>query len=257
MSTITDKKDADKQQEQEEILQAKVAEGKVILRQLVDAGVHLGHPTKDWNPKMKDYIYDSMSGIHIINLAKTVSNMMSTAEFLKKQARLNRNIMFVGTSKQTSSIVKQEAERANVFFINQRWLGGLITNFDTIRARLNKLRELENAKETGGFSNLGKKEIARLNRQITKLNKSLGGLKKMRGKPEILVIFDQNKDAIAVTEGKKVNATIVTISDTDCDPTKSDFVIPANNDSMRSIAIIAKYFTDAIIEGQASATKRR
>jgi small subunit ribosomal protein S2 len=256
MTTATDSKNAEKQN-QEDILLAKVAEGKVILRQLVDAGVHFGHPTKDWNPKMKEYIYDSIDGIHVINLAKTVESMMNTAEFLKKQGRLNRNILYVGTSKQTSSIVKQEAERANIFFINQRWLGGLITNFDTIRSRLNKLRELEGAKETGAFSNLGKKEIARLNRQINKLNKSLGGLKKMRGRPEVLVIFDQNKDAIAVTEGKKVNATIITISDTDCDPTKSDFVIPANNDSMRSIAVIAKYFTDAIIEGQNASNKKR
>ncbi|MCE2928401.1 MAG: 30S ribosomal protein S2 [Candidatus Caenarcaniphilales bacterium] len=236
--------------------QARADEAKKLLRDLVEAGVHLGHPTKEWNPRMQDYIFASKDGIHVINLGKTVTNLMLSAEFLKKQARLNRNILFVGTSKHSSSVVKEQADRANLFYINQRWLGGLITNFDTIRARLNKLREFENTKETGGYKNYGKKEVARINRQINKLNKSLGGLKKMRGKPEVIVVFDQKKDAIAITESKKVGCALVAITDTNCDPTGIDFVIPGNDDSMRSIELIAKYLTDAILAGQATAKRR-
>lgn len=235
----------------------KVAEAKKLLKQLVDAGVHLGHNTKDWNPKMVDYIHSSQEGVHIINLAKTVNNLMRTGDFLKRKSKANANILFVGTSKQTSTIIKREAERAGIYFINQRWLGGLITNFDTIRSRLNKLRELENNRDTGAFKNYGKKEVARLNRQIMKLNKSLGGLKKMRGRAEIIVVFDQNKDAIAITEAKKVGAKLVTISDTDCDPTGIDYVIPANNDSMRSVDVVTKYLADAILEGQTLANRKR
>ncbi len=244
-------------QQQEEQLQVKAEEAKKLLKDLVEAGVHLGHETKKWNPKMRNYIHSSKDGIHIINLSKTVNSMMLAADFLKKQARLGRNILFVGTSKQSSSTVKRESERAGVFYINQRWLGGLITNFDTIRARLNKLRELENATETGGFSNYGKKEVARINRQIVKLNRSLGGLKKMRGRPEVVVVLDMNKDAIAVTESKKVGCTVIAIADTDCDPGTLDFIIPANNDSLKSVEVIAKYFADAIIAGQANNNKRR
>ncbi len=242
---------------QEEQASEKAAQAKKLLKKLVDAGVHLGHNTKDWNPKMADFIHSSQEGVHIINLVKTVNSLMKTAEFLKKRARANSNILFVGTSKQTSTIIKAEAERAGIYFINQRWLGGLITNFDTIRGRLNKLRELENNRDTGAFKNYGKKEVARLNRQIMKLNKSLGGLKKMRGKPEIIVVFDQNKDAIAITEAMKVGAKIVSLTDTDCDPSNIDFIIPANNDSMRSIDVIAKYLADAVLEAQAVTNRKR
>ena len=239
----------------DEQIQAKRDEALKLLKALVEAGVHFGHPTKEWNPKMAPYIYEARDGMHIINLSKTVNNLMAAADYLKKQAKLGRNILFVGTSKQTSSIIKEQAERAEVYFINQRWLGGLITNFDTIRMRLNKLRELELQKETGGFDKLGKKEIASLNRQITRLNNSLGGLKKMRGKPEIIVAFDQKKDSIAITEARKVKAKIVALTDTDCDPADIDYVIPANDDSLKSIEILAKYLADAIIEGKASKRK--
>ncbi len=160
------------------------------LKELIEAGVHLGHQKKDWNPKMEEYIFDTKDGVHIINLSKTVNNLMKAGDFLKQQAKNGKNILFVGTSKQTSQIIKEHAERAEIFFINQRWLGGLITNFDTIRARLNKLREMELQKETGGFVGYAKKEVASVNRLILKLNKSLGGLKKMRGKPDIIVAFD-------------------------------------------------------------------
>lgn len=256
MSTVVEKVETKDENLNEEQVQARLEEAKKLLKTLVDCGVHLGHPTKEWNPKMAPYIFSSKDGIHIINLSKTVNNLIAAANFLKKQAKIGRNILFVGTSKQTSSIVKEQAERADVYFINQRWLGGLITNFDTIRARLNKLRELELQKETGGFDNYGKKEIASLNRQITKLNNSLGGLKKMRGRPEIIVAFDQKKDSIAIKEAKKVNAKIVALTDTNCDPTDIDYVIPANDDSLRSIEVIAKYLAEAIIAGSQGAKRR-
>lgn len=241
----------------EEQSKAKLDEAKQLLKSLMEAGVHLGHETRAWNPKMADYIHSSKDGVHIINLGKTVNSMMASADFMKKQARLGRNIVFVGTSKQSSEIIKAEAERAGVFFINQRWLGGLVTNFETIRSRLNTLRDLEGQRDTGGFKGLGKKEISRLNRQILKLERSLGGLKKMRGRPEVLFIVDQNKDSLAVTEARKSNLGLVVLSDTDCDPSGIDYVIPANNDSMRSIRVITKYITDAVLEGKANSKKRR
>ncbi len=254
MTTTTEEKDKLQQEEQTQI---KADEAKKLLKELVDAGVHLGHPTKDWNPKMEDYIFASKDGIHIINLSKTVNNLMHAAEYLKKQSKMGRNILFVGTSKQCASLVKREAERAGIFFINQRWLGGLITNFDTIRGRLNKLRELENAKETGGFANYGKKEVASINREISRLNKFLGGLKKMRGKPETVVVFDQLKDTIAITESKKVGINVIAITDTNCDPTNIDIVIPGNDDSMRSVEVMVKYLSDAIIAGQSVGAKKK
>ena len=252
MSTVAEKQEVN--QEAQSTQNAEQA--KKLLKDLVEAGVHLGHPKKDWNPKMEDYIFDTKDGVHIINLSKTVNNLMKAADFLKQQAKMGRNILFVGTSKQTSQIIKEQAERAEIYFINQRWLGGLITNFETIRARLNRLREMELQKETGGFEGYAKKEVAAINRQILKLNKSLGGLKKMRGKPEVIVAFDQTKDAIALIEARKVNCATVAITDTNCDPTNIDHVIPANDDSMRSIELIAKYLTDAILEGKQNSKRR-
>ena len=235
----------------------KLAKAKELLKELVSAGVHLGHETKMWNPKMAEYIYDQKDGVHIINLSKTVNNLMKAADLLKKYTRLGKNVVFVGTSKQCSYIIKEEAERAGAFYINQRWLGGLITNFDTIRGRLGKLREYENAMETGAYEGYGKKELARINRQILKLNKSIGGLKKMRGRPEVLIVFDQNKDSLAITEAKKVGVNLIAVTDTDCDPSDIDVVIPANDDSMRSIKFLSKFFADAIEEAAATAKKRR
>lgn len=252
MSSVAEVKEVNEEQQSQETKD----KAKKLLKELVEAGVHLGHQKKDWNPKMEDYIFDTKDGVHIINLSMTVNHLMKAADFLKQQAKLNKNILFVGTSKQTSQIIKDHAERAEIYYINQRWLGGLITNFDTIRARLNRLREMEIQKETGGFTGYAKKEVASINRQILKLNKSLGGLKKMRGKPEIIVAFDQIKDAIALVEARKVNCATVALTDTNCDPTNVDYVIPANDDSMRSIELIAKFLTDAIIEGSALSKRR-
>ncbi len=252
MSTVAEKPEINQEEQNKEVQE----KAKKLLKELIEAGVHLGHQKKDWNPKMEEYIFDTKDGVHIINLSKTVNNLMKAGDFLKQQAKNGKNILFVGTSKQTSQIIKEHAERAEIFFINQRWLGGLITNFDTIRARLNKLREMELQKETGGFVGYAKKEVASVNRLILKLNKSLGGLKKMRGKPDIIVAFDQIKDAIALVEARKVNCATVALTDTNCDPTGIDYIIPANDDSMRSIELLTKYLTDAIIEGKAQSKKR-
>jgi small subunit ribosomal protein S2 len=252
MSTTAEVQEVNQEQQSQESKD----KAKKLLKSLIDAGVHLGHQKKDWNPKMEDYIFDTKDGVHIINLAMTVNHLMKAADFLKQQAKLNKNILLVGTSKQTSQIIKDSADRAEIYYINQRWLGGLITNFETIRARLNKLREMELQKETGGFVGYAKKEVASINRQILKLNKSLGGLKKMRGKPEVIVAFDQIKDAIALIEARKVNCATVALTDTNCDPTGIDYIIPANDDSMRSIELIAKYLTDAIIEGSALSKRK-
>lgn len=223
---------------------------KELLKQLVDSGVHLGHKTSNWNPKMKEYIFGQRNGVYIIDLAQTVERLFEAAAFLRKQAKLGKNVLFVGTTKQATGVITEEAERAGIYYINQRWLGGLITNFDTIRASLGKLRDLEQQRDGGGFQGLGKKEISRLNREISKLNKSLGGLKKMRGKPDILFVVDQRKDTIAIKEAKKQGLSIISIVDTNSDPSDITLPIPANDDSIRSIRIITKFLTDAIMEGK-------
>jgi len=240
-----------------EKLEAKKAEAKELLRSLVAAGSHLGHPTHKKNPKMDSYIHSAKNGLHVIDISITVSNMMRAVEFLKKQVKLDRNILLVGTSKHATELVKQEAERAGIFFINQRWLGGLITNFDVIRSRLNTLRELEHSRDTGGFKGLGKKEVAALNRQILKLNRYLGGLKKMKGKPDVVIILDQKKDALAITESKKQgNISIISLVDTDGDPNSIDFPIPANDDSISSLSFILKYFIDGIMAAKQKTARK-
>jgi small subunit ribosomal protein S2 len=237
----------EKQANLEAKMQAKREEAKSLLKELVEAGVHFGHETSKRNPRMNDYIHSTQNNLHILDITRTVVNMMDAAEYLKRQVKLDRNILFVGTSKQSSEVVVEAANKADVYYINQRWLGGFVTNFETIRTRLNKLRELEHQSDSGGFKGLGKKEIAMLNRQISKLNKSLGGMKKMRGRPEVIIVFDQNKDRLAVTEAKKIgNITLIALCDTDCNPEGVDFPIPANDDSLSSVSFIANYFADAI-----------
>lgn len=238
-------------------IEAKIKEAKELLRSLVAAGAHLGHPTHKRNPKMDPYIHSVKNGMHIIDLTQTVANMMSAGDYLRRQVKLGRNILFVGTSKQSSELVKEEAEKSGVYFINQRWLGGLITNFEIIRSRLNKLRELEHMRDSGGFKGLGKKEIAALNRQILKLNKLLGGLKKMKGRPDVVFVVDQNKDALAITECKRQGSiSLLSFVDTDCNPEGIDFPIPANDDSIGSVSFILKYFSDIILNAKQKSVKR-
>jgi small subunit ribosomal protein S2 len=220
------------------------------MRQLLEAGVHFGHQTRRWNPKMRPYIYGERNGIYIIDLEQTSRALTRACEYVRKAASEKKNIVFVGTKKQACDIVEEEAKRCGAHFVNRRWLGGMLTNFETIRLRINRLKELEEMRDTGEFYRRPKKEVAVLNRELSKLEKSLGGIKSMRGKPEILFIIDQKRELIAVTEAKKVGIATIGIIDTNCDPEGIDYVIPGNDDSIRSIKLIVGKIADSILEGK-------
>ncbi|HEY9678017.1 MAG TPA: 30S ribosomal protein S2 [Drouetiella sp.] len=220
------------------------------MRQLLEAGVHFGHQTRRWNPKMRPYIYGERNGIYIIDLEQTTRALDKACEFIRKSASEKKNIIFVGTKKQAAEIVQEEATRCGAHFVNRRWLGGMLTNFETIRLRINRLKELEEMKDTGELYRRPKKELAVLNRELYKLEKSLGGIKNMRGKPDILFIIDQKRELIAVAEAKKIGLTVVGIIDTNCDPAGIDYVIPGNDDSIRSIKLITSKVADSILEGK-------
>ncbi len=221
----------------------------IEIKDLLEAGVHFGHLRKKWNPKMGPYIYGDKDGVCIINLALTVDLLEKARGFLKEAASQKKNIIFVGTKRHISEIVKEEAIRCGSYYINRRWLGGLLTNFDTIRHRLNRLRELEDMQESGTMSHQNKKELAVFNKELEKLQKTLGGIKNMRGKPDILFVIDQQKEEIAITEAKLTGVKVVAIADSNCDPKGIDYVIPGNDDSIRSVKLITTIVANAIIEG--------
>lgn len=220
------------------------------MRQLLEAGVHFGHQTKRWNPKMRPYIYGERNGIYIIDLEQTSRALERAYEFIRKAASEKKNIVFVGTKKQASDIVEEEAKRCGAFFVNRRWLGGMLTNFETIRLRINRLKELDEMKSTGDFYRRPKKELTVLNREMYKLERSLGGIKGMRGRPDVLFIVDQKRELIAVSEAQKMDISVVGIIDTNCDPDGIDYVIPGNDDSIRSIKLIVGKIADAVLEGK-------
>jgi len=220
------------------------------MRQLLEAGVHFGHQTRRWNPKMRPYIYGERNGIYIIDLEQTTRALDKACEYVRKAASEKKNIIFVGTKKQASEIVEEEARRCGAHFVNRRWLGGMLTNFETIRLRINRLKELEEMQTNGDLYRRGKKEQAVLNREREKLEKSLGGIKTMRGKPDMLFIIDQKREFIAVSEAKKIGISTVGIIDTNCDPDGIDYVIPGNDDSIRSIKLITSKIADSILEGK-------
>ena len=220
------------------------------MRQLLEAGVHFGHQTRRWNPKMRPYIYGERNGIYIIDLEQTTRALEKACSFIRKTASEKKNIVFVGTKKQAAEIVEQEAKRCGAFFVNQRWLGGMLTNFETIRLRINRLKELDEMKNNGDFYRRPKKELTVLNRELYKLERSLGGIKGMRGRPDVLFIVDQKHELIAVSEAKKMDVSVVGIVDTNCDPDNIDFVIPGNDDSIRSIKLIVSSVADAVLEGK-------
>ncbi len=219
------------------------------MRQLLEAGVHFGHQTRRWNPKMRPYIYGERNGIYIIDLEQTSRALDKACHFIKQAAAAKKNIVFVGTKKQAADIVQEEARRCNSYYVNRRWLGGMLTNFETIRLRINRLKELEEMEASGDLYRRGKKEQAVLKREWTKLDKSLGGIKTMRGKPEVLFIIDQRREFIAVAEAIKSGIATVAMVDTNCDPEGINYVIPGNDDSIRSIKLITSKIADAIIEG--------
>ncbi len=221
------------------------------MLELLEAGVHFGHKTQRWNPKMKKFIFGARNGIYILDLRKTTTLLDEAFEIMKKTAAQGKNIVFVGTKKQASEVVEEEANRCGAYYINRRWLGGTLTNFETIRTRIKKLNELEELRDSGHFDRLLKKEVAVMTRQINKLNKSLGGIKTMKGMPSLIFIVDQKKELIAIKEANKIGIPIIGIVDTNCDPDKINHVIPGNDDAIRSIKLVLGKMADAILEGKA------
>lgn len=222
---------------------------KIEIKGLLEAGVHLGHKRYKWNPKMESYIYCEKDGNCIINLAKTAELLEKACTFLKEAASKKKSIIFLGTKKHISEIIKEEAIRCGAFYINRRWLGGFLTNFDTIRHRLNRLRELEEMQESGTLSHTNKKELVMFNKELEKLQKTLGGIKNMRGKPDVIFVVDQQKEHIAIKEAIATGIKVVAIVDTNCNPEGIDFPIPGNDDSVRSVKYITKAIADSIIDG--------
>ena len=219
------------------------------MKQLLETGVHFGHQTRRWNPKMKKYIYGERNGIHIIDLEKTVELIENKVyPFVVEMAKQGKSVLFVGTKKQAQDAIKEEAERCGQFYVNQRWLGGMLTNFKTIRSRVERLNKLNNMEKMGEFDLLPKKEVAGLKKERDKLEANLGGIKDMRTLPGIMFVVDPEQEDIAVKEARDLNIPIVAITDTNCDPDVVDYVIPGNDDAIRAVKLIASVIANAVIE---------
>ncbi|MBQ3266268.1 MAG: 30S ribosomal protein S2 [Ruminococcus sp.] len=222
----------------------------VSMKQLLEAGVHFGHQTRRWNPKMAPYIFTERNGIYIIDLQKTVVKLEEAYNFVREISMEGKSVLFVGTKKQAMESVKDEATRAGAYYVNARWLGGMLTNFTTIRRRIGRLKQLRTMEEDGTFDLLPKKEVIKLNLEIEKLEKFLGGIKDMTEMPGALFIVDPRKEMIAVAEAKKLGIPIVAIVDTNCDPDDVDYIIPGNDDAIRAVKLISGAMANAIIEGK-------
>ncbi len=221
----------------------------ITMKQLLETGVHFGHQTRRWNPKMKKYIFGERNGIHIINLEQTVEIIEKEVyPFVVEQAKQGKTILFVGTKKQAQDAIKEEAERCGQFYVNSRWLGGMLTNFKTIRSRVERLNKLNNMEKMGEFDLLPKKEVIGLKAERDKLQTNLGGIKDMRTLPGVMFIVDPDQEDIAVLEARKLNIPIIAITDTNCDPDLIDYVIPGNDDAIRAVKLIASVIADAVIE---------
>ena len=222
----------------------------VSMKQLLEAGVHFGHQTRRWNPKMAPYIYTERNGIYIIDLQKTAKKLDEAYNFVRDTAAQGGNILFVGTKKQAQDAIREEAARCGGYYVNARWLGGMMTNFRTMRTRIDRLAQLRKMEEDGTFAMLPKKEVIQLQGEIAKLEKYLGGVKEMKKLPAALFIVDPRKERNAIAEAKKLNIPIVAIVDTNCDPDEIDYVIPGNDDAIRAIRLIAATMANAAIEGR-------
>ena len=222
----------------------------VSMKQLLEAGVHFGHQTRRWNPKMAPYIYTERNGIYIIDLQKTVKKLEEAYNFVRDLAANGQSILFVGTKKQAQDAIKEEAERVGQYYVNARWLGGMLTNFRTMRTRIDRLAQLRKMEEDGTFDMLPKKEVIKHQAEIEKLEKYLGGVKEMKKLPAALFIVDPRKERNAIAEARKLNIPIVAIVDTNCDPDEIDYVIPGNDDAIRAIRLIAAAMANAAIEGR-------
>lgn len=225
----------------------------ISMKQLLEAGVHFGHQTRRWNPKMARYIFTERNGIYIIDLQKTVRKVDEAYNFVRSVAEEGKSILFVGTKKQAQEAVKEEALRSGQFFVNERWLGGMLTNFQTIQKRINRLKELETMEQDGTFEVLTKKEVMQLRHEMVRLEKYLGGIKEMSKLPGALFVVDPRKERIAVAEARKLNIPIVAIVDTNCDPDEIDYVIPGNDDAIRAVKLLTAKMADAMLEGNQGA----
>ncbi len=228
----------------------------VSLRDLLEAGVHFGHQTRRWNPKMRPYIYGAKNGIHIIDLQRTARGLVDASRFINSTVSHGGSVLFVGTKRASREIVQEEAARSGMFWVNARWLGGALTNYQTVKKSIERLLQLERARDEGRFDLLTKKEALELNREIAKMDKNLGGIKNMRGLPKALFIVDPKKEHIAVQEANRLNIPIVALCDTNCDPSGIDYVIPGNDDAIKSIRLFTAAIADAILEGRQASTER-
>jgi len=222
----------------------------ITMKQLLEAGVHFGHQTRRWNPKMKEYIFTERNGIYIVDLQRTVRMVEEAYNFIREVAFQGGKVLFVGTKKQAQESIREEAERCGMFYVNQRWLGGMLTNFKTIKKRIDRLLELERMEEDGTFDVLTKKEVSRLVHEKEKLDKFLGGIKGMQDLPDAVYIVDPRKERIAVAEARKLGIPIVAIVDTNCDPDEVDYIIPGNDDAIRAVRLITSKMADAVLEGK-------
>ena len=222
----------------------------VAMKQLLEAGVHFGHQTKRWDPKMAEYIYQARNGIHIIDLQKTSKKIDEAYAFIKEISEEGKEILFVGTKKQAQECVKEAAEKSGMFYVDQRWLGGMLTNFKTIRTRVERLKKLEAMQEDGTFEVLPKKEVSKLKNEMEKLEKNLGGIKEMTRLPGAIFVVDPKKERIAVLEAKKLGIPVVGLVDTNCSPEDVDYPIPGNDDAIRAVKLITDVMANAVIEGK-------
>ena len=222
----------------------------VSLRDLLEAGVHFGHQTRLWNPKMKPYIYGERNGIHIIDLQKTARSLIEATRFISTTVSRGGTVMFVGTKRSAQEIVAEQASRCGMYYVNNRWLGGTLTNWRTVKESIKRLVELEKARDDGRFELLTKKEALELNRKIEKMDRSLGGIKTMNGLPSIMFVVDPKREHIAVREANKLNIPVVALCDTNCDPTGIKYVIPGNDDALKSIRLFTTALSDSITEGK-------
>ncbi len=222
----------------------------VAMKQLLEAGVHFGHQTRRWDPKMAEYIFQARNGIHIIDLQKTSRKIDEAYAFVKEQVEEGKTVLFVGTKKQAQECMKEAALSCGMFYIDQRWLGGMLTNFKTIRTRVERLKKLEAMEQDGTFEVLPKKEVIVLKKEMAKLETNLGGIKDMEELPGVIFIVDSKKEAIAIQEAKKLNIPVVGLVDTNCSPEDIDYIIPGNDDAIRSVKLIAQVIANAVIEGK-------
>ncbi len=222
----------------------------VAMKQLLEAGVHFGHQTRRWDPKMAEYIFQARNGIHIIDLSKTSKKLDEAYNFVKEQVEEGKTVLFVGTKKQAQECIKEAAQKCNMFYVDQRWLGGMLTNFDTIQSRVKRLEDLNQMEEDGTFDVLPKKEVILLKKEMDKLERNLGGIKDMKELPGVVFVVDPKKERIAVLEAKKLGIPVVGLVDTNCNPEDVDYAIPGNDDAIRAVKLIADVIANAVIEGK-------